>query len=175
MERILVRQEVHTLGTVRGTGVGTGNARASRTGPGPNILIPYSAKFSRDKIFADWPFTKFRGNNFRRLWILLATPSPMRPPPPPRAIQKCGPTCTLVLAIGLSILFYFFCLLFYSEFPPKCSYYSQRDSPLFPERCPLFQSKLGKVSQVTSKTINDCIATQSRFQYSPQVKRTVVE
>ena len=47
----------------------------------------------------------------------------------------------------------FFCLLqfvlFYSEFPPKCSYYSQR----FPERCPFFPSKLGKVSQVTSKTI----------------------
>ena len=30
---ILVRQEVHTLG------IGTGNARASRTGPGPNT--PY--------------------------------------------------------------------------------------------------------------------------------------
>ena len=29
---ILVRQEVHTLG------IGTGNASASRTGPGPNIL-----------------------------------------------------------------------------------------------------------------------------------------
>ena len=28
---ILVRQEVHTLG------IGTGNVRASRTGPGPNI------------------------------------------------------------------------------------------------------------------------------------------
>ena len=33
-------------------------------------VIPYSAKFSRDKIFADWPFTKFRRNNFRGLWIL---------------------------------------------------------------------------------------------------------
>ena len=28
---LMVRQEVHTLG------IGTGNARASRTGPGPNI------------------------------------------------------------------------------------------------------------------------------------------
>ena len=47
--------------------------------------VPYSAKFSRDKFFADWPFTKFCGNNFRGLWILLATPSLMRPPP--RAIE----------------------------------------------------------------------------------------
>ena len=28
--------------------------------------IPYSAKFSRDKIFADWPLTNFRRNKFHR-------------------------------------------------------------------------------------------------------------
>ena len=27
--------------------------------------IPYSAKFSRRTIFADWRFQKFHGNNFR--------------------------------------------------------------------------------------------------------------
>ena len=37
-----------------------------------NSFIPYSAKFSRDKIFADWPFTKFRGNNIRGLRILVS-------------------------------------------------------------------------------------------------------
>ena len=36
------------------------------------MALPYSAKFSRDKIFADWPFTKFCGNNFRGLRILVS-------------------------------------------------------------------------------------------------------
>ena len=33
--------------------------------PMHKFLIPYSAKFSRDKIFADRPFANFRGNKFR--------------------------------------------------------------------------------------------------------------
>ena len=30
----------------------------------------HSTKFSRDKIFAGWPFTKFHGNNIRGLRIV---------------------------------------------------------------------------------------------------------
>jgi len=29
------------------------------------VILPYSAKFVRDKIFADQPLTNFRGNKFR--------------------------------------------------------------------------------------------------------------
>ena len=38
-----------------------------------NVQIPYSARFSRgDNHFADWPLTKFHGNDFCGLRILVS-------------------------------------------------------------------------------------------------------
>ena len=58
-----------------------------------NTSIPYSAKFSRDKFFADWPFRKFAEIIFVD-WGSgqLATPSLMRRPPP-CAIKPFVDTC----------------------------------------------------------------------------------
>ena len=43
------------------------------------VILPYSAKFSRDKIFADRPLTNFRGNKFRRSRIPVSHAQFSRP------------------------------------------------------------------------------------------------
>ena len=64
-----------TDGVGKGGGATSDGSRPSSTsgGSGSDVSIPYSAKFSRGKIFVDWSSETFRGN-FVDQGFLIATP-----------------------------------------------------------------------------------------------------
>ena len=69
--------KIHRFKVQRWTLLGLHRSSALRTGtssstPQRVLGLWCSAKFLRDRIFTDWPFTKFRRNNFRRWRIVVS-------------------------------------------------------------------------------------------------------
>jgi len=69
--------KIHRFKVQRWTLLGLHRSGALRTGTSSSIPqcvlgLWCSAKLLRDRIFTDWPFTKFRGNNFRRWRIVVS-------------------------------------------------------------------------------------------------------